>query len=1584
MKKTIRIIITMMSAMVILRTTLSAHAWQSDNGNGTFTNPVLYADYPDPDIIRVGEYFYMVSTTFADSPGLTVLRSQDMVNWEIIAHAASTLNMSTGYDMLGGTTRYRKGMWASSIRYHDGKFYVVVNPWEASGARVYYATDPAGPWNYYQLSYGAHDPGFFIDDDGTGYIFYGSGWLSVLKLNSTYSAVVSNTNNVVNGGGEGSHVIKRGSYYYLFNANPGTWPFQLRCSRATSIFGSWETGHICLLGTNGGHQGAIVDIDDSDNWFGFVHQDSGSVGRMPRIGPVFWEDNWPVFGTPSNRDVIASTYTKPIQDKPLMQPPTSDDFASSTLGLQWQWNHNPDNTRWSLTERPGWLRLKATQSAGFWTARNTLTQKGQGPWSRGEVKFDLQNLQPGDICGFGTLGKYSAHIAVNCDNDESLFLSMIVLQDTTGGIQTDTRVTSVPIQSDIIMLRTDLDFENDTGICSYSFDGVIWTPLGGEFPLAFDWQTGTFQGEKFAIFCYNPYPTGGYVDVDSFIFSDGSVAPRGRPTLNPAGTTFVADNGHLLRGPFASTEWTSAVPYSEVERMKELGFNAVHLYAECFDSSYPDPGSTAPGYAVTEVDEFVDMTRELGLYLVITIGNGANNGNYNYDWVVDFWDFYAERYADETHVLFEIQNEPVAWGPPYSDPGATPPGAIDMEAAAYNTIRSHAPDTPVLLFSYAVLSGTGGSSAALTDISAFNAAVGGDPASIWSNAAVAFHGYGGWKGTTEAVTDLLNAGYPCFMTEFGDSEWGTGQGGFGVMQTSELERLEVSWLAFCYIPPWGVSDDVTVPEIYKDRVDRAGMSWVPDYGFWPVARGVYGNGGQPRATTSTFVGNFLTGTLRIQAEDFDTGGQGVAYNDTDSANQGGQYRTDESVDIETTSDTGGGYNVGWTADGEWLEYSIFVPEPGFYDLGLRVASPNTGCTARVICYNLDKTGTWTIPNTGGAQIWTTITKQVFLEFGRQKLRFEILTGDFNLNWIELSPATTGPVANGTYKFANQNSGQVMENNTENHQVVQNAYSGANIQKWNLLHLGAGQYRVQSVHDNYYWNTWANTMTWWWGIDSQGQRFIVRSVGDGYYRIMPVDSGMSFEVQNASLATGAAIVQNEYTGLASQKWGILSPSAPAFPTGLRAAWVSASRIDLTWTASAGATSYNVKRSTTSGGPYTTIATNVTTTSYSDTSVTAGTTYYYVVSANTAAGESLNSAEATPSSMHAYLKFDETSGTTASDATGNGWIGTLVNGPHWTAGKYNNAVDLDGTDDYVSLPTGVVDGLTDFTISAWVYLDTVSSWSRVFDFGTGTSVNMFLTPRNGSTSTVRFAITTGGAGGEQQINGGAALPSGAWTHVAVTLAGNTGILYVNGAEVGRNSSMSLTPDSLGATTQNYIGKSQYADPYLNGRVDDLRIYSSALSPADVEVLASNNAPYFTSDPIGKPDAIEDAAYSGQTLAGNASDPDSDPLTFSKVSGPAWLTITANGTLSGTPSDSDTGNNVFTVRVEDGGGLYDKAVMNIYVANIYSGVRGFEDLKGFAENWLSSGCTDTPACGGADLDGDKDVDFFDFAVLAEEWML
>jgi endoglucanase len=215
------------------------------------------------------------------------------------------------------------------------------------------------------------------------------------------------------------------------------------------------------------------------------------------------------------------------------------------------------------------------------------------------------------------------------------------------------------------------------------------------------------------------------------------------------------------------------------------------------------------------VDAVVQRTRDAGLYLIMTIGNGANNGNHNIQWATNFWNFYAGRYANETHVIYEIHNEPMAWGPSYLT-GTTPAGTMNMEIAAYRAIRANAPHTPVLLFSYAVLAGSGGANAALTDIQAFNQAIFGTQNAVWTNEAVAFHGYGGWEGTATAVNNLINAGYPCFMTEFGWPRWGRNRGvALELELTSDLERLGVSWLTFQYIPPSGVSDPVTVPDLYK-------------------------------------------------------------------------------------------------------------------------------------------------------------------------------------------------------------------------------------------------------------------------------------------------------------------------------------------------------------------------------------------------------------------------------------------------------------------------------------------------------------------------------------------------------------------------------------------------------------------------------------------------------------------------------------------------------------------------------------------------------------------------------------------------
>ena len=248
----------------------------------------------------------------------------------------------------------------------------------------------------------------------------------------------------------------------------------------------------------------------------------------------------------------------------------------------------------------------------------------------------------------------------------------------------------------------------------------------------------------------------------AFIFAATQVTfgARGRPTLNSARTSFVADDGQLLRGPATGTEYGGNMSWTNVPYFESRGCNMVHLYAEDFVSSY------APGTMAQYVDQVVAMTRTNGMYLIITIANSWANGSYSLSFATNFWNFYAPRYANETHVIYEIHNEPVAWGPPYSSSSANPPGALNMEEACYRIIRAKAPNTPVLLFTYSVLSGSGGASAALTDIQAFNADVLGNANAVWRNEAVAFHGYAGDAAASAAASQLISAGYPCFQTEF--------------------------------------------------------------------------------------------------------------------------------------------------------------------------------------------------------------------------------------------------------------------------------------------------------------------------------------------------------------------------------------------------------------------------------------------------------------------------------------------------------------------------------------------------------------------------------------------------------------------------------------------------------------------------------------------------------------------------------------------------------------------------------------------------------------------------------------------------
>jgi beta-xylosidase len=493
-----------------------AQVWRSDQGDGTYRNPVLFADYPDPDVIRVGEDFYFVSTTFANAPGVTILHSKDLVNWTIASHVVDRLDGDPRYDLKGGGD-YRHGFYAASLRRHSGMFYLAVTP-VGHKTRIYRSARIDGPWIYRELDREAFDPALFIDADGTAYLGTSvgtDGTLTLLTLNGDLSAVTAAKVAYYNKGAEGSKIIRHDGWYYLFNAIPSK--LAMTVSRSRSLWGPWETKS-SIDDKTGGHQGAIVDLPDG-GWYGFVMVDAGAIGRMTNISPVYWKDGWPFWGTPENPDHVPDRSPKPILGHPFAEPPSSDDFSAPKLGLQWQWNHNPDDGKWSLTQRPGFLRLHATEAEGIWTARNTLTQKAQGPRMRAVAKIDAGGIKAGDICGLGSFGKYNAQLAVVGGANGARFLRMQLTESTVQGPRTEVRVPALPVSARVLWLRVDMDFETKQGQLSYSSNNKSWNEAGGAFPLAFDWRTGTFQGQQIALSCYNPAPRGGYLDIDSFTLS---------------------------------------------------------------------------------------------------------------------------------------------------------------------------------------------------------------------------------------------------------------------------------------------------------------------------------------------------------------------------------------------------------------------------------------------------------------------------------------------------------------------------------------------------------------------------------------------------------------------------------------------------------------------------------------------------------------------------------------------------------------------------------------------------------------------------------------------------------------------------------------------------------------------------------------------------------------------------------------------------------------------------------------------------------------------------------------------------------
>ncbi len=527
---------TILLATLAISVLFTANAQSSDNGDGTFSNPVIWADCPDPDVIRVGDDFYFVSTTMHLMPGAPVMHSKDLVNWEIISYLYDRFEETPRYSMEEGTV-YGRGQWATSLRYLDGRFYAYFTPNDQpSKGYVYTTENPRDKWELHAVIPHFHDASFFLDDNGKTYMVYGTGMIRELKpdltgvLEGGLDMKLFERDSEENALLEGSRMIKHeGRYYLLMISWPNGGIRREVCYRADRIEGPYEK-KVILETPFGGleagvAQGTIFD-DAEGNWYGMIFQDRDGLGRAPMLMPCTWIDGWPMLGDKDGK--VPEIMKKPVQGQERRALTVSDDFEAQKLGLCWQWNHNPIDEAWSLTERPGYLRLKTNKvSETIFGARNTLTQRMEGPTCSAVVKLDLRHMKDGDVAGFSAFNDNAGVLAVT-KKGKKLYLTMSeesvkLSNDTKAIIETAKEVKEeIRLKKPVIYLRIDADFrpgENrDMSQFHYSLDNKEWHKIGPDYRLRFNWQA-FFMGSKFAIFNYATEEVGGYVDVDWFHYT---------------------------------------------------------------------------------------------------------------------------------------------------------------------------------------------------------------------------------------------------------------------------------------------------------------------------------------------------------------------------------------------------------------------------------------------------------------------------------------------------------------------------------------------------------------------------------------------------------------------------------------------------------------------------------------------------------------------------------------------------------------------------------------------------------------------------------------------------------------------------------------------------------------------------------------------------------------------------------------------------------------------------------------------------------------------------------------------------------
>ncbi|RSK43406.1 glycoside hydrolase family 43 protein [Hymenobacter perfusus] len=510
--------------------------WVPDLGNGSYKNPVLYADYSDPDVVRVGSDYYLTSSSFNSAPGLQILHSRDLVNWTIIGAAFSQQPPLARYNL----PQHGNGVWAPAIRYHKKEFYLYY-PDPDLGIFVTKATNPAGPWSTpvcIKEAKGWIDPCPLWDEDGQAYLVHGfagsrAGFKSVLavsRMSPDGLRLLGDEVLVFDGHEkhptiEGPKFYKRHGYYYIFAPGGGVstgWQVVLR---AKNVFGPYEDRIVMNQGktpVNGPHQGAWVDTPDGkEDWF--LHfQDQGPYGRVVYLQPMQWRDDWPIIGEDPDGDGVGHPvliHRKPAVrgPQPPATPATSDEFSSAALGLQWQWHANPQPGWAFLNQSAGTLRLYSVPlpdgSRNLWQVPNLLLQKLPAEQFTATAKLTVTPRFEGEKVGLVIMGlDYATLILTNTGGQLQLSQTVCRNADKLSPETTTAPSVAVPARQPIYLRVTVLPDAK----CrfSYSLDGQLFTSVGAEFQA----REGKWIGAKMGLFSTRPGQTNdaGTADVDWF------------------------------------------------------------------------------------------------------------------------------------------------------------------------------------------------------------------------------------------------------------------------------------------------------------------------------------------------------------------------------------------------------------------------------------------------------------------------------------------------------------------------------------------------------------------------------------------------------------------------------------------------------------------------------------------------------------------------------------------------------------------------------------------------------------------------------------------------------------------------------------------------------------------------------------------------------------------------------------------------------------------------------------------------------------------------------------------------------------